>query len=565
MLAGALFYASSQAQEIDGETAWQSEVSSDGIEATARHETAAVAVGDRLFLLGGRGNKPTDVYDTVTREWVVGDDTDRAPLELHHFQPVAIGTDIYVLGALTGRVSFPNEESLADIYVFDTIESTWTSVGEVPEDRRRGSTAAVLRDGKIYVLGGNTKGHNGGAVPWLDEYDPQTGEWRELADAPSSRDHFAAAVINDKLVAAGGRQSFNDGDSGVFANEVAPTDVYDFATNTWSEGSDIPTLRAGTMVASAGNELLVAGGETAATDQALATVEAYNVTENTWRSLQNMLEGRHSGGSAVVGKTWHVVAGDLRRGGAVEFETGNQETLALPGNPDTDNDGLDDVDELAIHSTDPNDPDSDDDGLNDGLEVELGSDPNDSDSDDDGLSDGDEYNVHQSSPLLTDTDDDRLSDGDEVEIGSDPNNPDTDNDGLSDGDEVRRSLSPTKADTDDDGLNDGAEISAGTDPLDSDTDKDGLLDGEDPDPLVAETDGGEGGTGGEGTTGEVETTGEEVGTSEEETTGEEGTITEEGADTGRRSSSSGLGYPAIWLLMSLLFSCVWRGASARRE
>ena len=499
MLAGALFYAASQAQEIDGETAWQSEVSSDGSEATARHETAAVAVGDRVFLLGGRGNKTTDVYDTVTRKWVIGN---RAPLELHHFQPVAIGTDIYVLGALTGRVSYPDEESLADIYVFDTIESTWTVVGEVPEERRRGSTAAVLRDGKIYLLGGNTKGHNGGAVPWLDVYDPQSGEWNELADAPVARDHFAAVVINDKLVAAGGRQS--DASSGdVAANEVAATNVYDFSTDTWIQGADIPTLRAGIMVASAGNELLVAGGETPGNNLALATVEAYNVTENTWRSLQNMLEGRHSGGSAVVGTTWHVVAGDLHKGGPVEFETNNQETLALPGNPDTDNDGLDDVDELAIHSTDPNDPDSDDDGLNDGLEVELGSDPNDSDSDNDGLSDGDEHNIYLSSPLLTDTDDDRLSDSDEVELGSDPNNPDTDSDGLTDGDEVSRSLSPIKADTDDDGLDDGAEISANTDPLDPDTDKDGLLDGADPEPLVAETDGGEEVTSGEeGTSGE---------------------------------------------------------------
>ena len=47
--------------------------------------------------------------------------------------------------------------------------------------------------------------------------------------------------------------------------------------------------------------------------------------------------------------------------------------------------------EKMIANTDPNDADSDDDGLNDGDEVNThGTDPNDADSDDDGLNDGDE-------------------------------------------------------------------------------------------------------------------------------------------------------------------------------
>ena len=46
--------------------------------------------------------------------------------------------------------------------------------------------------------------------------------------------------------------------------------------------------------------------------------------------------------------------------------------------------------DLAGHDTDPNDPDSDDDGLSDGDEVDLGTDPNNPDTDGDGISDGDE-------------------------------------------------------------------------------------------------------------------------------------------------------------------------------
>ena len=43
-------------------------------------------------------------------------------------------------------------------------------------------------------------GHAGGFVNWLDEYNPTTGEWKSLPDAPHARDHFHAAVVGDQAV-----------------------------------------------------------------------------------------------------------------------------------------------------------------------------------------------------------------------------------------------------------------------------------------------------------------------------------------------------------------------------
>ncbi len=57
--------------------------------------------------------------------------------------------------------------------------------------------------------------------------------------------------------------------------------------------------------------------------------------------------------------------------------------------PDSDDDGLSDVDEQR-YGTDPDDPDSDDDRLEDGDEVDIGTDPLVWDTDLDGYSDGDE-------------------------------------------------------------------------------------------------------------------------------------------------------------------------------
>jgi len=92
--------------------------------------------------------------------------------------------------------------------------------------------------------------------------------------------------------------------------------------------------------------------------------------------------------------------------------------------PDSDDDGLLDGEEVTVHRTDARDPDTDDDGLDDGDEVNVhGTYPLDRDSDDDGLDDGEEVNVHGTDPLDPDTDGDGYSDGDEVAAGTNPRVP----------------------------------------------------------------------------------------------------------------------------------------------
>jgi hypothetical protein len=95
-------------------------------------------------------------------------------------------------------------------------------------------------------------------------------------------------------------------------------------------------------------------------------------------------------------------------------------------------------------TTDP-ELDTDDDGIPDVNEVAIGTDPNN-----------------------LDTDGDLLYDGGELVYGTNPLNPDSDGDGLSDGEEVYINLTdPANADSDGDGVNDYNEVQNGTDPLDA--------------------------------------------------------------------------------------------------
>lgn len=249
-------------------------------------------------------------------------------------------------------------------------------------------------------------------------------------------------------------------------------------------------------------------------------------------------EGLGSGGADIYAGTGAVVASAAAIG---ELDTLN--------GMDDDGDGLSNAVELAA-GTDPQDPDSDNDGLSDfqelGSDGSLGpgeTDPLDADSDDDGLRDGDEVNgsgllvaYGSTDPLAEDSDNDLLNDGLEAGVSTggvsagvsdgtgvayagtaagfvgdadpasttDPSNQDTDADGLGDGVEdanqdgatvnviaatggvsASGETDPNNRDTDGDGLLDGDEVNTtgpltgigSTDPLDSDTDDGGTQDG----------------------------------------------------------------------------------------
>jgi len=279
-----------------------------------RHESAAVAVGGKLYLIGGRGSRPTQEFDPATNEWRSLGPT---PFELHHFQPVVVDGLVYVVGAFTG--GYPNESNVANVWTFDPADESWTIGAAVPSARRRGSAGAVVYDGRIWLVGGNSQGHNGGARPWFDVYDPRTNAWTQLPDAPRARDHASAVVVGHRLVFAGGRRTTQPNP---FVGTVGEVDVYDFANGQWSTlASDLPTERAGALTLAHGRHVVVIGGESPAMLQAHRDVEALDVFADRWVTLPDLRVGRHSGGAALLDGLAHVVSGSGNRGGSPELST----------------------------------------------------------------------------------------------------------------------------------------------------------------------------------------------------------------------------------------------------
>ncbi|MGD1945197.1 MAG: PKD domain-containing protein [Croceivirga sp.] len=298
---------------------------------TPRHENSFVQAGDKFYVMGGREQATTvDVYDFEDDSWTAL--TDSAPFEFNHFQAIEFQGLIWVIGAFNNN-AFPNEVPEDHIWMFDPITLAWIEGPEIPLNRRRGSTGLAVYNDKFYVVGGNTDGHDGGFVNWFDEYDPSTGVWTPLSDAPNARDHFAAVIIGDKLYAAGGRLS--GGTGGVWKPLIPEVDIYDFSTETWStlsSSENIPTPRAGAAAVNFNEKLVVIGGEVlnepvygVTIDDSLIVTEQYDPVTQEWKRLPDMNFERHGTQALVSGSGVFITAGSDDRG------DGNQLNMEVLG------------------------------------------------------------------------------------------------------------------------------------------------------------------------------------------------------------------------------------------
>ncbi|GAB5472887.1 MAG: hypothetical protein Mars2KO_09860 [Maribacter sp.] len=298
---------------------------------TARHECSFVQAGDKFYLMGGRENAlGVDVYDYENDSWI--NLANSAPQEFNHFQATEYQGLIWIIGAFKDN-NFPIEEPADFIWIFDPATNDWIQGPPIPNARKRGSTGLVVYNDKFYIVGGNTIGHNGGYVPWFDEYDPATGIWTPLVDAPRARDHFSAVVIDDKLYLAGGRLSGGIGN--VFTPTIAEVDVYDFTNETWSSlpsAQNIPTPRGGAAAVNFNDKLVVIGGEVenevvygVNRNDALEITEEYDPVAQSWSRIEDLNHKRHGTQAITSG------GGIFILGGSPVKASGNQKNMEFFG------------------------------------------------------------------------------------------------------------------------------------------------------------------------------------------------------------------------------------------
>ena len=258
-------------------------------EVEARRDNGFMSCKGKFYLIGGRGLHPVNIFDPSNGTWSQGA---YPPVEMHHFQAIRIEDEIWVLGAFTGR--YPDEEPLEHIYIYNTETDQWRKGDPIPEDRQRGSAGVAVYRERIYLICGVTDLYDPEITSWIDRYDPKTGKWKKLADAPRNRGHFHAGISDGKIYAAGGSSPSGSGldNSGILVTEV---DVYDIASGKWTslpEEQNLPTPRAACSTVNIMDHIVVIGGESPDQEEAFRQVEAYDTERGAWEQWDSLENGR---------------------------------------------------------------------------------------------------------------------------------------------------------------------------------------------------------------------------------------------------------------------------------
>ncbi|MFB3852115.1 MAG: putative Ig domain-containing protein, partial [Acidobacteriota bacterium] len=133
-------------------------------------------------------------------------------------------------------------------------------------------SASCAYNGKIYVFGGN---ENDGEVNTTYIYDIATDTWTQGANMPTGRYLCTAVEVGGKIYVLGGRQLTAS------TNPVNVNECYDPATDTWTTKALMPNAIRGHSAVAANGKIYVMGGNTGAyTD----VVNIYDPSSNTWSS-----------------------------------------------------------------------------------------------------------------------------------------------------------------------------------------------------------------------------------------------------------------------------------------
>lgn len=199
------------------------------------------------------------------------------------------------------------------------ISPGWSEGAALPDDRDEPRAVAV--DGRIYLAGGIEEIVDYGRpsdVPGVSEhvevdslraftrFDPETGEYTELAPLPEPLNHVGLAVHEGDVYLVGGHGNVLEG--------ADPRDElyrYSPEEDRWTRLPSMPTPRGAMSVGVVGDRLYVAGGLAAGTP--LATVEAYDFGDGRWHRVADMPAPREHAAAAALDGRFYVIGGRNRR------------------------------------------------------------------------------------------------------------------------------------------------------------------------------------------------------------------------------------------------------------
>jgi N-acetylneuraminic acid mutarotase len=277
-----------------------------------RQEHGVAATGSKVYVIGGLVQcqsmslcvaNTAEVYNVEDNKW---SDVKALPLAIHHPNVAAVDGKIYVLGGLTGLLSW---KASPNSYVYDPAVNMWDQLATMPAGTERGSAAVGVIGKTIYMAGGLN-----GISPTVDtatSYDTASGKWATLPKLPEAKDHGGGAVVGDTFYAVGGRTA------GIASLRSTVYSLNATAT-AWKKETSMRVARGGISVAAAHGKVYAFGGEgnpAAGSRGVFPNIESYDVQTGLWAEEPPMMTPRHGTGAASVGDTIYIPGGGIVQSG----------------------------------------------------------------------------------------------------------------------------------------------------------------------------------------------------------------------------------------------------------
>ncbi|XP_049913114.1 kelch-like protein 40b [Epinephelus moara] len=263
-----------------------------------KNHVSLVTKENQIFVAGGlfydEQNKDDPLcsyflqYDPATADWL---GMPPLPSPRFLFGLAEAENSIFVLG---GKELKDQEQTLDSVLVYDRHSFKWGESEPLPYPVY--GHATISHNDVVYVIGG--KGENKSCLKKMCAYDAKRFEWKELAPMKVARSLSGATVHKDKIYVA----------AGVTDNGLTDSvEVYDIATNKWSDFVAFPHERSSLNLVSLAGLLYAVGGfammpledSDETVPKEMNDIWRFDDTEKKWTGI--LREIQYASGATILG------------------------------------------------------------------------------------------------------------------------------------------------------------------------------------------------------------------------------------------------------------------------
>ncbi len=187
---------------------------------------------------------------------------------------------------------FWSRQDLATVEIYDPGSGQWSAASSM-RIARQGARAALLRDGRVLVIGG-ASGFS--VIGDAELYDSSSDRWERAASmSVPRRFHTATLLADGRVLVVGGE-----------ATETAysSAEVYDPETDSWTATADMARPRSGhAALLLEDGRVMVVGGSDLGLSEALGpetTAEVYDPVDGSWTVVATGLQPRRGHEMATI-------------------------------------------------------------------------------------------------------------------------------------------------------------------------------------------------------------------------------------------------------------------------